>query len=177
MAKTGFATLPEGIAPEQARLPAQRRRPRLLSLIVLAALMIAALAGLFGGGKAPTLIARAPQATLAVHTNRVLRNGVFFETRIGITAQADLADATLLLPPGLWRDMTINSTEPQAASEDFKDGAFRFHYGKLAAGDTLEIKIDGQINPPLFRGTRGYVALADGDRRLVSIPLSITVLP
>jgi len=139
--------------------------------------MIAALAGLLGGGKAPVMIASSPQADLTVHTHRVLRNGVFFETRIVIVAHVALEDATLLLPPGLWKDMTINSFEPQATSEDFKDGAFRFHYGKLDSGDTLDLKIDGQINPPLFHGTRGYIGLADGDQPLVSIPLRITVLP
>ncbi|MGN6621169.1 MAG: hypothetical protein ACTHKR_08935 [Sphingomonas sp.] len=177
MGKSPTMILPEGIAPEHAHLPDARRRPGLLSLIVLGLLMIAALAGVFGGGRGATLTAASPQATLTVHTNRVLRNGVFFETRIAIAAHTDLADATVVLPPSLWRDMTINSTVPQAASEEFKTGAFRFHYGKLAAGEALELKIDGQINPPLFRGTRGFIALADGDRALVSIPVSITVLP
>jgi hypothetical protein len=177
MPESASTILPDGISPEHAHPSARRRHPRLLTSLILTALMAAALAGVFGGGKAPPVIADSPEATLRVHTNRVLRSGLFFETRIRITAHADLADATLLLTPSLWRDMTINSIEPQAASEDFKGGAFRFHYGKLAAGKLLDIKIDGQINPPLFRGTRGKIALADGDPSLVSIPLHITVLP
>ena len=58
-----------------------------------------------------------------------------------------------------------------------KDGAFRFDYGPLKAGETLDIQIDGQINPPLFAGTHGRVAVFDGERELVGIPLRITVLP
>jgi len=177
MVDSGSTTFPDGITLDHAQLPASARRPRPTSLLILAAIMFAALTGLFGGAKVQPITVDSPQATLMVHTNRVLRNGLLFETRIHIAAHTDLADATLLLPPSLWRDMTINSTEPQAASEDFEHGAFRFHYGKLAAGDRLDIKIDGQVNPPLFGGTQGYVALADGDNRLITIPLTITVLP
>lgn len=177
MPESASMILPDGIAPEHAHPARRRRHPRLLTLLILTALMVAALAGLFGGGKARPIVTDSAEATLRIHTNRVLRSGLFFETRIRINAHADLTDATLLLSPSLWRDMTINSIEPQAASEDFKNGAFRFHYGKLVAGEALDIKIDGQINPPLFRGTKGDIALADGDARLVSIPLQITVLP
>jgi hypothetical protein len=73
--------------------------------------------------------------------------------------------------------MTINTMTPAPGEEQFKDGAFRFDYGPLKAGETLDIKIDGQINPPLFAGTRGQIALFDGERELAATPLHITVLP
>ena len=73
--------------------------------------------------------------------------------------------------------MTINTMIPAASEESFKGGAYRFSYGALRAGETLVVKIDGQINPPLFAGTEGEIALFDGERRLGGMPLKIKVLP
>ena len=149
----------------------------LVSIIVLGALMALALTGLLAGARTPPETVRAAAADLQVTMPRTLRNGEFFEMDVAVTARAPITDATIVLPPGLWRDMTINTMIPAASEETYKDGAFRFRYGPLKAGDTLTIKIDGQINPPLTWGTRGSVALYDGDRRLVELPVHVRVLP
>ncbi|WP_343518936.1 hypothetical protein [Sphingomonas sp.] len=165
---------PDGIAPASERRGANLNW---LSLAVLGAVMLAALLGAFGGGKARSLVADAPGARLEVHTPRVLRNGMFFETRLRVTAKAPIADAVIVVPAALWRDMTINTMIPAPGEEKTDKGAFRFSYGALKAGDVLEIKIDGQINPPLFAGTNGAIELHDGERPLAAIPVAITVLP
>src|SRR3546814_1697109 len=67
--------------------------------------------------------------------------------------------------------MTVNTMIPAPAEESFEDGYFRFSYGPLDAGERLHVRIDGQINPPLFAGTRGEIAVFDGDRRVGSMPL------
>lgn len=77
----------------------------------------------------------------------------------------------------LWRDMTINTMIPAPADEVLKSRSYRIVYGPLAAGDTLQVKIDGLINPPLFAGTRGTIALYDGDDMSGRLPLRIRVLP
>ena len=51
---------------------------------------------------------------------------------------------------------------PQADKEEYRKGRFLFHYGKLAPGEVLAVKIDGQINPPLFMGTSGSIGVDDG---------------
>ncbi|WP_439540459.1 hypothetical protein [Sphingomonas sp.] len=170
---------PDGIVPAHAD-PAtgtDRGRRRWLALILLSALMIAALLGVFGGGKARPLTTTTHAATLEVRTPRVVRNGVFFETLVRVTARAPIEKAVIAVDATLWRDMTINTMIPAPSEESFKDGAFRFDYGLLKPGETLTIKIDGQINPPLFAGTEGKVAVLDGERPLAAIPLHITVLP
>ncbi len=73
--------------------------------------------------------------------------------------------------------MTINTMIPAAREERAEAGAFHFEYGALRQGETLDIKVDGQINPPLFAGTRGSVGVLDGQILLTQIPLTITVLP
>jgi len=170
---------PDGIVPAHAD-PATgtgRGRRRWLALILLSALMIGALLGVFGGGKVRPLTATSDAATLEIRTPRVIRNGVFFETLIRVTARAPIEQAVFAVDAPLWRDMTINTMLPAPSDESFQDGAFRFDYGPLKPGETLTIKIDGQINPPLFAGTQGNVVVLDGERELAAIPLRITVLP
>jgi hypothetical protein len=170
---------PDGIVPAHAdpTTGSGRGRRRWLALILLSALMLAALLGVFGGGKARSVTIASDAAMLDVHTPRVIRNGMFFETRIRVTARAPIEKAVIAVDATLWRDMTINTMIPAPSEESFTDGAFRFDYGPLKPGETLDIKIDGQINPPLFAGTQGKIALLDGERERTAIPLRITVLP
>lgn len=169
---------PDGLRPHHAeKARGFRRYTGWLSLVVLGALMGVAAAGLLGGGPPQRTEIEAPEATLAVTTPRILRSGMFFETRVDVVARRDLDDAVLAFSETLWRNMTINTVIPQAGEEQFEAGAFRMSYGKLPAGGHIEVKIDGQINPPLFAGTRGAITLLDGRREIGRLPVSIRVLP
>jgi hypothetical protein len=148
-----------------------------ISFVILAAIIVFALSGLAGGQPSPLRSEDFGAARLEVKTPSVIRNGEFFETRIRIEATRDISNVVLAVSPSLWTDMTINTMIPAGAEESFKGGAYRFSYGALRAGETLVVKIDGQINPPLFAGTRGEIALFDGERRLGGMPLKIKVLP
>lgn len=166
---------PDGIVPADA--DGRGARLNWISLAVLGAVMLAALLGMFGGGKAGSIVAETSAARLEVHAPRVLRSGMFFETRIHLAAQAPIADAVIVVPASLWRDMTVNTMIPAPSEEKAEKGRFRFSYGAMKPGDVLDIKIDGQINPPLFAGNSGSVELHDGERTIAAIPIRITVLP
>lgn len=148
-----------------------------LSIILLGSLLTLALLDVAGGNRTTPIKGDFGTATLIVDTPTTLRNGEFFETRIAVRADADIEDATIAVTPGLWRDMTINTTLPSPARETFEDGLLRWSFGPLQAGNTLRIKIDGQINPPLFAGTSGAFYLYDGTRRIGRLPLSIRIFP
>lgn len=171
------AVRPDGISEKMISGQRWRRHASPISFIILASIIPFALSGLAGGRPGPVRSENFGAARLEVKTPSVIRNGEFFETRIRIEAGRDVSDAVLAISPSLWTDMTINSMIPAAAEESFKGGTYRFSYGKLRAGETLVVKIDGQINPPLFGGTRGNIALFNGERRLGSMPLQIKVLP
>ena len=147
------------------------------ALLVLGALLALAPTGWLGGARSPVSRTQTPAATLSVKTPRTLRSGLFFETVVVVEAHRPIADAVIALPPALWRDMTINAQIPAAESEAYRDGSWRFHYGALDAGGRLELKIDGQINPPLTVGTRGAIVLLDGGRALARVPVAMRVLP
>lgn len=177
-AKTSLTGFPDGIDDNHARgRGGLHKIPNVLSILVLGAIVAAALLGLFGGGKSPPVQVTTADATLTVTTPQTMRSGLFFETRITVAARRPIADVVIALPPALWRDQTINTTIPGADKEEGADGSFRFHYGALKSGETLEIKYDGQINPPLFAGTRGSIALLDGERPLADVPLNYRVWP
>jgi hypothetical protein len=166
---------PDGVADRN--VSEQRPGWNWLSLVVLGAVMLAALLGVFGGGKARPIVVDSATARFEVASPRTIRNGEFFEMRIRIEAKRPIAKAVLVVPASLWRDMTINSMIPAPSEEKAERGAFRFDYGALKAGDVLHVKVDGQINPPLFAGTSGTVELADDQRPIASVPLNIRVLP
>ena len=39
------------------------------------------------------------------------------------------------------------------------------------------IKFDGQINPPMFAGTKGKLTLLDGDAIVADIPVNLRIYP
>lgn len=169
---------PDGLADGHARAPQGFRKVApVFSLLVLCMLMALALSGVLAGGTTPVVRASFARADLAASIPERLRNGEFYEMRLTVTARQDIAKLRLAVTPTLWRDMTVNTMVPAAGEESFEDGAFTFDYGALRAGERFEIKIDGQINPPLTIGTRGTIALYDGDAQIGVLPVAIRVLP
>jgi len=161
--------------PTSARLWDRHASP--ISILLLGGLLLAAGLGFAGGQPSPPRTADLGDARLTVKTPTIIRNGEFFETDITLIAHVPLDDAVVAVSPALWHDMTVNTMIPAPAEESFKDGRFHFSYGPLDAGDSLHIKVDGQINPPLFAGTTGDIVIFDGGRRIGAMPLRIKVLP
>lgn len=168
---------PDGLADAVVRRGLWHRHASPITLLLLGTLLVLACAGVFGGQPSPRSAVNFGRAALTVQTPTVIRNGELFETDIMIRAAAPIDNAVLAVDADLWRDLTINTMIPAPAEEDFKESAFRFSFGPLAAGETIRIKIDGQVNPPLFAGTAGGIAIYDGERLIGRQPVRIRVLP
>jgi len=169
---------PDGLDASDAKaVSGLRAHASLMAFIVLGGLIATAMTGLLGGRPSPVNIVSTPAASLEVKLAQPLRSGVFFETHLRVHARRDIAEPVIGIDATLWRDLTINSHIPAAADESFKEGQYRFKYAPLKAGDTLEIKIDGQTNPPLVGYLAGSLTLLDGDHRLTETRLSVPVLP
>lgn len=171
-----MAAYPQGIEERHGTADGNRHASWWRLGILLLVLGVA-LSGLLGGAPAPTKRAASAAASLAVTSPDRLRNGMFFETRISAVAKRPIGDAVIAVPAAMWRDMTVNTMIPAAAEEEFVDGEFRFHFGPLGAGDTLGVKIDGQINPPRLGGGKGRIRLLDGDAEIVALPVTLQVIP
>lgn len=165
---------PDGIVPRPA---AGNGRANPLPVMVLAAVMIAGLSGLLGGQPGVIQQVASDAAVLRVQTPETLRNGMAFETIVEVDPVTAIDDLVIGVSDGLWREMTINTMIPAPAEETFKDGYQRFSFGPFAAGEALRFKIDGQINPPLFAGRSGEIAVMDGERMLTGVPIRVRVLP
>ena len=169
---------PDGIDADHIA-PGKRRSGlgSFLPIGLLTGLMVLALSGLLAGGKSTPRHADFAQAQLTFKAPERLRNGEFFEMQADIRAKRDIGDLKVAIDATLWKDMTINSMIPAASEERFENGQFVFAYGALKAGETLTMKIDGQINPPLTWGTAGRISLLDDKTVIGVMPVSIRVLP
>lgn len=170
------APLPDGIArdhiAESGGPPAGTA-----ALVILGMLLTAAFAGWLGGGRSVRHTGTGAQAVIAVSMPQIIRSGMFFETRIDVTARETLEDATIAMSPALWRSITINTQIPEPTEQEFKNGFYQFHYGPLKAGERIAVKLDAQINPDLFLGTKGEIALLDDEHPVARVPVKLKVLP
>lgn len=107
-----------------------------------------------------------------------VRNGEFFELVMNVEAQRDVRDVVILIGADLLRNITVNTLLPDPSEHGFRDGSYEFHFGNLAVGDSLEVKLDGQINPGhIPTANQGTIAVADGEAVLVEVFYVMEVLP
>lgn len=169
---------PDGIAKEH--MPQHQRWARIFTWAVLALLgvfLVFAMTGLLGGrpGAARSVEGRA--AVLEFTAPEILRNGEFFEMRVRVAAKRPIAKPVIAVSSGYWRHITINTMIPSPSEEGFKDGSFEFTFSPMEAGDTLEMKIDGQINPARMGASHGTVQILDDKAPLASLPVRLKVYP
>ena len=145
----------------------------------LAALAVVLSPAFFGvyGSKA-TLAGIGTGVSFTVEGPRRIRNGEFFELVLNIEAQRRVEDAVVLLGAPLFRDMTINTLLPDPSEHGFRNGSFEFRFGALDAGESLLVKLDGQVNPGhTSSANEGAIAVADGETILATVDYAMEVLP
>ncbi len=170
--------LPDGIdADDIPDGTSWQHRTSWLSLAILGAFMALVASGLLGGVPRPVHSVTTPAVALHVRSPDVIRNGEFFETEIVVEARQRFSKLVIGVSPELWQNITVNTFIPAASEESFENGAFRFDYGPLEAGERLVVKIDSQINPALVGGTGGAVTVSDDKTQRAALPLAIRVLP
>jgi hypothetical protein len=167
---------PEGIEQHHVHGRHSRLHAWPTSLILFALVILAAGVGLFGARA--TVTAAGSGVRLSVDGPIRIRSGEFFEMRFTVATERELRDAVLSIAPQIWHEVTINTMIPEPTEQDFAGGAFNFHFGALASGSQLVVKVDGQINPEYPPGmNRGAVVLADGVETLAAIDYEMRVLP
>jgi len=167
---------PDGISTEHIALRPRHRRPAVISLLILGAVVATGLSGLAGGRRAEHVVHNAAGA-FSFTAPDVVRNGELLESRARVIAERPIGKLVIGIEPALWRELTTNSTVPQAGEESYRDGLFRFTFDRLEAGATFEFQVAQQVNPSLWGVNRGRVVFLDGDRVLAEIPIAMRVLP
>lgn len=167
---------PDGINEDHQRpVAGWQRHASPLSLVVFGFVVAIGLSGMLGHERDWT--ATGGGVDLRVHAPEVIRNGEFFEIRVHVVSDEDLAEPAIGVEATLWEDMTVNTMLPAATDESSEDGELRFTFAPMAAGTAFLWKIDLQVNPDIVVGNRGTLTVYDGDRPLASTELSIQVLP
>lgn len=169
---------PDGIDESHLKEPdGPVGRVRWFALVLLATILLVAMLGTFGGWENPKITDRGEAGSLTIEAPETLRNGEFFELHLTGAAHRAIAKPTLAVSSSYWRDLTINTMIPAPASEAYEDGFFLFEFDPLDAGKSIDLKIDGQVNPPMFAGTEGAVEWRDGDAVLARLPVRLKVFP
>jgi hypothetical protein len=137
--------------------------------------IVLGLTGLLGHER--TFVAEGNGVELSVHSPEIIRNGEFFEIKIGVETDEPIDELAIGVGDSLWVDMTVNTMIPAAAEEEHADGEFRFTFAELPPDSPFLFKIDLQVNPDILGGNEGTVTVYDGEAELVATDVSITVLP
>jgi hypothetical protein len=149
---------------------------RRATLVVFVAIAVLGLLDVFGQAESNSATS-APAAVVRVRAPEAVRGGLLFQSRIEIRALQAIDHPRLLLDRGWLEGMQVNSIEPSAMGETTRDGRLVLSYDGLAAGDTLDIWLQFQVDPTNV-GHRSYaIELDDAENAIASVHRKITVFP
>jgi hypothetical protein len=145
-------------------------------LALLALFVAAALLNRFGQRPATQRAGGATGALTVVSPVRA-RSGLMFTTRFTIAARRQIAHPRLVLDPGWFDGMQVNSIVPQPANETSVGGRTVFTFASLPAGGRQDYFVGFQIDPTTVGRQRQTARLFDGSALLATVRGSLTVLP
>jgi len=149
---------------------------RRILLALLCAVLLAGLLNVFGQ-RPHSSTAATPRASVKVYAPVHARSGVAYAARFHITARSDIKDAFLVLDPGWAEGYTVNGLAPQPLTEADRNGRIAYGFGHIPAGQSLVFFLSLQVNPTNVGHRDASVTLKDGDRTLLHVHRTITILP
>lgn len=152
----------------EGRLEARWLRRGFLTLLLI--FIIAALANAFGQAAA-TDTASGAAGSLSVKAPSRLRGGIAFQGEFQIHATRDLGAPTLVLGHGWIDQTTVNTVQPEpAGSTTDAEGNLKLRFPPMAAGRTIVVYMEFQVNPINVGIHDADVSLYDADELIASIP-------
>lgn len=171
------SALPFAITPTHVDGRARSGWRTILAVVLLGAVLSLAFSGLLGGGQPRRVTARTADASGELVYDAIVRSGNWYETQLTVRATSDIQDLTIAVQDAIWRKMSIDTMAPDAESAEALDGEYTYRFGPVKAGETFQLKLDGQIQPGLARRQTGAILVRDDERGLLAFPVSLTVLP
>jgi hypothetical protein len=149
---------------------------RRVGLVLLLAACALGLANVFGQ-HTHVLSVDAAAAKLTVETPRAARGGLIYQTIFRIDAHRNLAKPTLVLDPGWFDGLTINTVQPDSVSWGQRNGRNAADLGPIAAGDHFVLRFQYQVNPTVLGRREQNVVLEDGESAVLTLEHVQTILP
>jgi len=149
------------------------RRALILALAVVPAV---ALVNLFGQ-RPHTSEAANGTAGLEVYAPERLRGGLLYMARFTVDAHSTLHRPALVLAPGWFEGMQVNTVTPAPVSEESRRGAVVYRYDTLRSGTRLVVYAQFQVNPTNVGRRSQSVALEVAGRPTLVVKRHVTVLP
>lgn len=152
------------------------RHLRRAVLLVFVGLSAAGLANVFGQHTHVTS-GDSSAAKLSVDAPQAARGGLIYQAKFTVDAHRDLAKPTLVLAPGWFDGLTINTVEPDAVTWGQRNGRNTLALPAIAAGDHFVLRLQYQVNPTVIGRHRQEVVLEDAGQPLVRLERSETIFP
>ena len=106
-----------------------------------------------------------------------MRGGLYYQGRFRISAHEEITKATLVLAPGWLESTHINTIEPSPVGEASRDGDLALDFGHVAAGDTITVYLQFQVNPNNLGRRSQDVRLYDDTELLATAQRDVTIWP
>jgi hypothetical protein len=149
---------------------------RRIGLVLLLATCALGLANFFGQ-HTHVVSADSAAAKLTVESPGAARGGLIYQSIFRVDAHRSLAAPTLLLAPGWFDGLTINTVEPDAVEWGQDQGRNTLKLPSIAAGDVFILRLQYQVNPTVIGHRSQQVVLKDGGEQILTLPHDQTIFP
>jgi hypothetical protein len=149
---------------------------RRVGLVLLAAILVAGLANLFGQATGETAVENA-DARLTVRAPGAVRAGLFYQVLFRVDARRDFEEAAIVLDPGWFEGFTINSYQPDPVEWRHRNGRNVLVYGPIPAGGHLVARLQYQVNTTAYGRRVQNVVLEDAGTQVLHLDHDAVVYP
>jgi hypothetical protein len=149
---------------------------RLGVLLLFLGFCAAGMANVFGQKTSATETS-GTAADLEVEAPSASRGGLIYQVRFRVHAKRELLEPALVLDPGWFEGLTINTFEPEPVEWEHRNGRNVLVYGPVEEGDTLVARLQFQVNPTALGDRDQGVVLEDGGEAQVRLDHDMTIFP
>jgi hypothetical protein len=146
-------------------------------LLLFVGLGAAGLANVFGQHTSAVSVESPGVAKLTLEAPGAARGGLIYEASFRIDAYRDLAKPTLVLDPGWFDGLTINTVDPDAVTWGQQEGRNTLELPAIAAGEHFVLRLQYQVNPTLLGRRSQNVAFEDGGTPILTLRHGETIFP
>jgi len=129
------------------------------------------------GQPTQTLVAAGAAAHLRVEVPDVVRGGLLLRARIAVRATRTIRHPRIILGPGFFEGLQVNTIEPSPQSEASRGPQVVLSYAELRAGDELVVYLQLQVNPTTIGEQDTTVQLDDETDVVARVAHTTAVLP